>query len=856
MKPMHTRAAFALWTLSWATGVYLAAQIQHESRVSHGISAETPSSKMAQLSLSSPAMPFIENRGQLAEVVRFHAPSGSGNVFVTEDGEVVYRLFRGKVTIREKAAAQIREIRGEQRSVTRVHHFKGSDSSRWRSDLPAYDVVSLGEVFDGVELKLTSGKRGVEKIFRVRPGAEPSAIRMRLAGGRPPKLIANGELEVETAEGPVRLSAPIAYQEIAGERRPVEVGYRVAASGYAFRVGAYDRGRELIIDPILAASYAGGTELGLNSDDRLFGIARDSGGNLLVTGSTTAADFPGIGAQGPAPDSTVEERDALVAKLTPDLNAILAATFLGSSGEDDGLAITVDAFDNVYVAGIARSADFPGVTALSQDSVLVNAEGFVSKLNSDLSSLVGSTFLGGDENDNAIAIALDGSGHLFVAGLTPSTNFPGVTAASADSSLEGAQDGYVARLDLDLSHLVSSFLGGEGDEVARGVAVNTSGDVYVVGETEAPDFPGIGVQGPPADGVCTDCSGTVGDDAFVARLTSDLTAFTAATFLGGTNSESGEAIALDAAGNLYVAGHTLSEDFPGIGVQGSAADAVCDDCGVAGDPFVARLSPDLTSILAATYVGGGSGDQASAIVLDASGNVYLTGGAGSADFPGVGPSAADDTQVGAEAFVVRLDPSLSAFLAGTFVGGTGGETAVGIVLDGAGNVYIAGFTSSSDFPGIGPGSADPSFQGAVEGFLAKLDPDLSDNPPNCSAAAPSVPVIWEPNHRLVAVPILGVTDADGDPVTVTIASIVQDEPVLGVGSGNFGPDGSGIGTSTALLRAERSGTGDGRVYRIAFTASDGSGPACVGVVTVCVPHSRGSGVCGDQGALFDSTAVP
>jgi hypothetical protein len=137
---------------------------------------------------------------------------------------------------------------------------------------------------------------------------------------------------------------------------------------------------------------------------------------------------------------------------------------------------------------------------------------------------------------------------------------------------------------------------------------------------------------------------------------------------------------------------------------------------------------------------------------------------------------------------------------------------LGLALDESGNVLVTGFTESSDFPGIRSGSADNVFQGMSETFVAKLDPDLSDNPPDCSGAAASVPLVWPPNHNLVAMQIVGVTDPDADPVTITIDSIAQDEPLRGRGSGNTCPDGSGIGTNTAFVSAERSGNGDGRVY--------------------------------------------
>jgi hypothetical protein len=133
-----------------------------------------------------------------------------------------------------------------------------------------------------------------------------------------------------------------------------------------------------------------------------------------------------------------------------------------------------------------------------------------------------------------------------------------------------------------------------------------------------------------------------------------------------------------------------------------------------------------------------------------------------------------------------------------------------------------------------------------------------NDPPACNLAQPSVATLWPPNHKFVSINVVGITDPDGDPVSITIDGIFQDEPVDTFGDGNHVPDGMGVGTNTAQVRAERSGTkkvpGDGRVYHIFYTADDGKGGTCSGYVTVCVPHDQGQGMnCVDGGSLYDST---
>jgi hypothetical protein len=145
--------------------------------------------------------------------------------------------------------------------------------------------------------------------------------------------------------------------------------------------------------------------------------------------------------------------------------------------------------------------------------------------------------------------------------------------------------------------------------------------------------------------------------------------------------------------------------------------------------------------------------------------------------------------------------------------------------------------------------------GQMEGPVWSFTTEIINQDPNCSDAVASVTELWSPNHKWVDIEILGVTDPDGDPVFITITGITQDEPVAGEGSGKTCPDGDGVGTSVARIRAECSGLGNGRVYEISFEADDGRGGVCSGTVNVCVPHDQGQGhECIDDGLLYDSTA--
>ena len=522
---------------------------------------------------------FINNQGQADKRVKFYAHTVGGTVFITDDGKIVYSFLaienekpaRGFVLKEELVDGNVARVKGERKAITNVNYFKGNDPSKWKRNLPTYDIVSLGQVYKGIELKLKADGNNVEKLFYVKAGAQPERIRLKV-NGRGLNVNKTGDLEIRTEHGTVRMTKPVAYQERRGKKEFVEVAYVVKGDEYGFELGEYDRRKDIIIDPILAATYLGGSW-----NDFAYAIALDGNGNVYVAGTTEWSDFPGIGA-GSADSVFVYPEEAFVAKLDSSLSTILAVTFLGGSAYETAYAIALDSKGNVYVAGGTNSSDFPGVGAGSADSTNFSGEAFVAKLDSSLGKILNATFLGGSQFDYAQAIAIDGLGNIYVAGATFSPDFPGVGPGSADSILAGSTEAFIAKLDSNLSSiLAATFLGGGWEyEGARAIALDSKGNVYVTGRTFSPDFPGVGPGSVDSTYVDT--------EAFVAKLDSNLSSILAATFLGGNYIDDGRAIALDSKGNIYVAGSTVSSDFPGVGA-GSA-----DSTNFSGEAFVAKLA--------------------------------------------------------------------------------------------------------------------------------------------------------------------------------------------------------------------------------------------------------------------------
>ncbi|MBF8277623.1 MAG: hypothetical protein HW390_2696 [Candidatus Brocadiaceae bacterium] len=646
--------------------------------------------------------------------------------------------------------AKISGIAGEHPAVTTVNYFTGNDKSKWKTNVPTYNVVNLGEVYKGVDLSLRAYGDNVEKLFCVKPGSSPEMIKVLLDGSKSLWVNRDGQLEADTDLGLVKFTKPIAYQEIEGKRMEVAVDYCIVGTGiegkegrgefetqnpkletinpkltYGFTVAAYDKTKDLIIDPLLASTFLGGSD-GYNY---VSSLVIDPNGNVYVTGHTNTTDF--LTTSGAYDTSFNGYSDVFISKLNGGLTSLLASTFLGGSdGYNEGVSLAIDAGGNVYVAGNTSSTDFPTTSGAYDtsynDSSGYDTDVFVSKLDGSLTSLLASTYLGGSGYDNFPSLAIDAGGNVCVAGLTSSSDFP-TTSGAYDTSINGNIDVFVSRLDGGLTSLpTSTFLGGSGEDSYPFITLDAGGNVYVTGMTGSSDFPTTsGAYDASFNGSSNDI------DVFVSKLDGGLTSLLASTFLGGSGYDFNynPSFALDVSGNVYVTGNTHSTDFP---TTSGAYDTSYNDSSVYDtDVFVSKLDGSLTSLLASTYLGGSGFDYDPSLVLDTSGNVYVSGNTGSTDFPatsGAYDTSRNDRFEYPDVFVSKLDGGLTSLLASTYLGGTGYDEGRGLVLDTGGNVYVAGITNAKNFPTTS-GAYDTSFtdNGYLSVFISKLDGDLSSD---------------------------------------------------------------------------------------------------------------------------------
>ncbi len=333
--------------------------------------------------------------------------------------------------------------------------------------------------------------------------------------------------------------------------------------------------------------------------------------------------------------------------------------------------------------------------------------------------LVYSSFLGGSSGGTVPkALALDGDGNIYVAGQTRDADFP-IAGTPVQSSHSGPGDGFVTELNSTGSAFVySTYLGGSWADGARGLAVDSSGNAYVVGFTYSPDFPGATTfPGAPSLAVDPQQSNRFADGhSFLAKLNSSGSALLYSRFLGGNSLDNINAIAIDGSGNAYLTGETHSSNFPVVGGFQSTE-------GGGYDAFVTKVNPLGTALVYSSYLGGSATEHESGygIAVDTSGYAYVVGLTKSADFPVAGmPFQA--TQPGLQSgFVTKVNPAGSGLVYSTYLGGSNFTDATAVALDPAGDAFVTGNTDSSDFPTAGS-PFQPAIKGSSDVFITKLNP--------------------------------------------------------------------------------------------------------------------------------------
>jgi uncharacterized repeat protein (TIGR01451 family) len=621
---------------------------------------------------------FEVNQGQADASVRFLS-RGSGYTMFLTSNQAILALGRHQETtdteinknksdsiglrLNLMGANVAPQISGLDELLGKSNYFIGNDPKQWRTNVRTYAGVKYQNVYTGIDLIYHGNQGQLEYDFVVASGADPKMIKLdiRNADLRGPPV--NQRFSNDTALR-VNSRGELVLTVAGGQvhfHRPVV--YQIAHAAAKTYVDAHY---------VLASDHSVS-----------FAVANYDPSQPLV--------------------------------IDPVLSY---STYLGAESLDTGNAVAVDSTGSVYVTGETASLNFPTTIGAYQASNAGASDVFVSKIDSSGANLVYSTYLGGSLSERGNSIAVDSAGNAYVTGRTNSIDFP--TMNPWQDQLFGDFDAFVTELNAQGNGLIfSTYLGGAGNDEGSGVAVDSSGKIYVTGGasmTSGDDFP-------TTSGAYQRLFGGGMNDAFVTKFDptqSGSAILVYSTFLGGSDMDRGNSIAVDSNGNAYITGRTRSTDFP----QRNPLQATYG--GGDYDVFVSKLNSTATDLVYATYIGGSGTDQGYGIAVDSAGNAYVTGQSASVDFPTTANAFQPTSAGSSNAFVAKIDSTGSSLIYSTYFGGSGTDLASGIATDTSGIAYITGRTSTtSGFPTT-PDAIQPNFGGGPnDAFVAKIDPSQS-----------------------------------------------------------------------------------------------------------------------------------
>ncbi len=615
------------------------------------------SQEHVQANFAALPLAFEQNVGQTDPQVRYMARGNGYKLFLTSS-EAIFKLHkRGgdsevrdmmmnrrigpsglRSMLRRRAQEKSKELMAKVRMTMlgsnpaaqptadelqsgRVNYFIGTNPSKWHSDVPLFGQVSYRDIYPGIDLAFHGNGKQLEFDYLVNPGANANSIALGFHGAQRVTTNPAGDLVLTTPAGPIEMHRPVAYQEKDGMRQSIDVRFVARANRVTFAVGAYDRSRQLVIDPTVTYS----TYFGGDFADYGLAITVDSSGNELIAGATDSDAIPGFVT--PTDGSSF---DVFVTKLNPAGVLQFTTEFGGSSDEFPG-GIAVDT-TGIYVSGTTDSSDFPVTPGAAQG-----------------------TFVGGGAN--------------------------------------GSNDAFAAKLTLTGSITWATFINGSDSTTGLAVAIDSTQNVYVVGETFAPDLGGAtgGVNALPNGTAINLGTGVGPDDGYIVKVNSTGSAFGLVSYIGGSSGDLATGVALDGGGNIYVSGETISTDLPvtaGVVQPQCGTDGACNNTtasnGPLDDAFVVAIAANLSGYNYVTYYGGNNIDDALAIAADSAGDAFITGLTQSpTDFPTAGTPYQSSLATNAtqNAFAVELNPTGTAAIYGTYLGGGGTDVGLGIALD-------------------------------------------------------------------------------------------------------------------------------------------------------------------------------
>ncbi|MCA9954570.1 MAG: SBBP repeat-containing protein [Anaerolineales bacterium] len=685
------RFLFAFLLIGWLIGRSLD---QH--------SAPPPVSAPAVLPLT-----FAPNVGQLDEVVAFEALGAPGSLWFSNAG-LQLTLPDGAVKLTWLGANGTTAVSGTASLPGTANIYRGNDTSRWQAELPTFGALTYTNLYPGIDLVYDGNEGLLKGTYYVAAGADPSQIGWQYGEGTAVRLDPlTGDLQIALNEQALLIEkAPIAYQIVNGQQQTVPAAFQLEDNTVRFALGSYDPTLPLVIDPTLIySSYLGG-----NSTDSAKDVAVDANGNIYVTGYTYSTSFPGGGS------GNAGYNDIFVTKINAAGTAVLYTTLIGGSGSDEPGGIAINSSGTkAWLTGMTTSSNLPTVNAF-QPSAGGGADAFVLQLNGS-GGLAFSSYYGGGFYDAGEDIALDSGGNAHIVGSIWGGFFAKINGQTYQNEYERMVSGQ--------------------DATGYGIALDSQNNIYIAGKIRSDSWPTVN----PVQSNCGSFdSWTCSDDAFVVKLppTGDELLFS--TYLGGSagnggsGTDIGRAIAVDTNGNIVIAGETFASDFP----LANAAQPQFKGGNTMSEAFVTRLVKQGNSyqIGFSTYLGGAGTDWATSVATNNNGQVFVTGGTSSANFPmaaawqpqlGPGVCFSSTSRNCYDAIITQLN-SNGTMPFSTYWGGTDDDHVRGATLSSAGFLYLVGSTSSGSFPTMG-GGFQPNRGQSSEGFVLKVNVGTASLPP-------------------------------------------------------------------------------------------------------------------------------
>lgn len=646
----------------------------------------------------------------------------------------------------------------------------------WQIGVKGYQRLVYPDVWDGVDLVYLNTRNMLEFQVILKPGAEVDAVALR-TGAQQLQLTAEGDLEAFHSGASARFEKPRAFQQVAGQRREVSVSYQTNAHDqYGYVLGPHDPGAPVTIHAsIVWSTYVGGPG---GSGEIATSVAVDAVGDIYLVGSLSGNDFPVT--SGAFSEQFQGRQDTFVVKINGTTMQLTYATILGGSGSDFPTDIAIDGSNQAVVVGSTTSRDFP-ITPLAYQKTFAGGhqDGFVAKFSEDGSQLIFASYFGGTETDTYNAVDLDGSDILYLIGTTTSPDLP-TTLDAVDPNYSGNWDTFYTVFLADGSDISAcTYLGGNESDQAKDLVYDSSGYVFLAGDTRSQDFPlpqppfraplkssiqGESVyvcklntagtqlvytafidalQSDRCEGIAVDTTGHVyvtgntdflnwprltnetspdagnGSAAFAAKLAPDGLSLIYGVRFSGHLLDSGFGIAVDALGQATLAGFTRSNNFP------TTPGAFSRESSGIGDFFVARLNAAGDAITEATLLGGSRADFLRAMAVSPSGSIVLAGYSYSLDFPTTMNAIQPELKAFQNAIIAVFSQDLSTLQYSTYLGSSGKDFVTALATDAASDVYIAGVSEAGTFPTTPGAFQDTNAGGFADVYVAKLNPDAT-----------------------------------------------------------------------------------------------------------------------------------